>query len=165
MRVGQGIDVHAFDPSLVRPLRIAGVEITEGPPLAGHSDADVALHALVDALLGAAALGDLGSLIGIDQPETLGQDSSAFVSKAVALVNGAGLRVSNIDLTILAQRPRLSPYRLRMRQRIAELTTSPLDRVSVKLTTTDHLGFIGRAEGICGMATVLLIRPGSGPEG
>jgi 2-C-methyl-D-erythritol 2,4-cyclodiphosphate synthase len=157
IRVGQGVDIHAFDPDAGPPLRLAGVDIPEGPALAGHSDADVVLHALVDALLGAAAAGDLGDLVGVDQPATAGADSATFVRQALHRVAGLGWRPGNVDLTVLAQRPRLSPHRDRMRARLAELLGVGEDAVSLKATSTDHLGFIGRAEGIACTAVVLLI--------
>ncbi|HUG84482.1 MAG TPA: 2-C-methyl-D-erythritol 2,4-cyclodiphosphate synthase [Euzebya sp.] len=156
MRIGQGIDVHAFDPTADRPLRLGGVHIDGATPLAGHSDADVVLHAVTDALLGAAGAGDLGSLVGVDQPGTAGADSATFVTLAVNRVAEMGWAVGNIDVTVVAQRPRLSGHREAMRASVAALLDVAVDAVSVKATTTDRLGFIGRGEGIACMAIVLL---------
>ncbi|MGI9017213.1 MAG: 2-C-methyl-D-erythritol 2,4-cyclodiphosphate synthase [Euzebya sp.] len=156
MLIGQGLDVHSFDEAMDRPLRLAGITIPEGPALAGHSDADVVLHAVTDALLGAAALGDLGSLIGVDQAETLDADSSAFVTEAMQLLGEQRFSVVNVDVTVVAARPRVSQYRQDMRDRLAELLDIPIARVSLKATTTDHLGFIGRGEGIACLCVVLL---------
>lgn len=155
-RVGQGFDVHAFAPEAARPLVLGGVEIPDGPALEGHSDADVVLHALTDALLGAAALGDLGELAGVDDPAARGAASSGFVRAAVARAHAAGWGVANADLTVIGQRPRLAPHRDRMRARIASLLEVPATSVSVKATTTDRLGAIGRAEGVACLAVVLL---------
>lgn len=156
MRFGHGIDVHAFDSSSDRTLRLGGVAIPGQPGLSGHSDADVVLHALTDALLGAVAEGDLGSLVGVDTAATKGADSAAFVNQAVAAVGRHELAIGNVDVTVVAQRPRLAPYRAAMRQRIADLLTVTADQVSVKATTSDHLGFLGQGEGIGCLATVLL---------
>jgi 2-C-methyl-D-erythritol 2,4-cyclodiphosphate synthase len=156
MRIGQGIDVHAFDDQSARSLRLAGVEIPEGPPLAGHSDGDAVLHAVTDALLGAVAAGDLGVLVGVDRPETAGADSAVFLDEALALVTAQGWVISNLDVTVIAQRPRLSAHREAMRARLAELLGVAQDGVSLKATTTDHLGFIGRDEGIACTVVVLL---------
>ncbi|CAN5509533.1 2-C-methyl-D-erythritol 2,4-cyclodiphosphate synthase [soil metagenome] len=148
--------MHAFDEALDRPLVIGGVHIPEGPALAGHSDADVALHALTDALLGAGGAGDLGSLVGVDCPETDGADSASFLLTAVDLLAARGWAVVNVDLTVVAQRPRLAVHRQAMTTRIAELLGTAPEAVSVKATTTDRLGFIGRGEGIACTAVVLL---------
>lgn len=156
MRIGQGIDVHAFDPASDRPLRLGGVAIDGATPLAGHSDADVVLHAVTDALLGAAGAGDLGSLVGVDQPDTAGADSAAFVTLAVRRVAEMGWDVGNIDVTVVAQQPRLADHREAMRDRLAALLGVAVGAVSVKATTTDRLGSIGRGEGIACTAIVLL---------
>ena len=130
-----------------RPLRLGGVTLDTPLALAGHSDADVVLHALVDALLGAAGAGDLGTLVGVDRPEVADADSAGFIRQAMDIVAASGLRLVNTDVTVIAQRPRVGPYRDAMRDRIAELLGVDAGRVSVKATTTDHLGFIGRSEG------------------
>lgn len=156
MRIGQGIDVHAFDPASDRALRLGGIPIAGGTPLAGHSDADVVLHAITDAVLGAAGAGDLGSLVGVDQPGTAGADSATFLALALTRVAEMGWAVGNVDVTVVAQQPRLSDHRDAMRERVAQLLGVGVGAVSVKATTTDRLGFIGRAEGIACMAVILL---------
>lgn len=156
MRVGFGVDVHAFEPGLPRPLKVGGVVVPDGPPLAGHSDADPLLHAVTDAVLGAAALGDLGTFVGTDRPETAGADSSTFLARAVEAARAAGWTPANLDATVVCQRPRIGPHREGMRVALAGLLDVALDAVSVKATTTDHLGFLGRGEGIAVVAAVLL---------
>lgn len=153
VRVGTGLDVHPFadDP---RPLVLAGVTIPDAPGLAGHSDADVVAHAVTDALLGALALGDLGSRFGVDTPGLAGADSLDFVRAAVADVGAAGWRVGNVDAVVVAQRPRLAPHRDAMRATLAGALGLDLGAVSLKSTTTDRLGTIGRGEGIACWATV-----------
>lgn len=159
-RVAQGVDVHAFDPDAPpdRPLVLGGVTVPGGPPLAGHSDADCVLHALVDALLGAAGLGDIGTLFGTDDPAYAGAASTVFLAETLRRLDEAGWAVGNADVTVVAQRPRLAAHRPAMTARVAALLAVPPDRVTIKATTTDHLGFIGRAEGIAALATVLLVR-------
>jgi 2-C-methyl-D-erythritol 2,4-cyclodiphosphate synthase len=154
IRVGQGIDVHAFDES--RPLILGGVRIAGSGGLAGHSDADAVLHAITDALLGAAGAGDIGHYFPSDDPKWKGADSSRFVREAKKIVDEMDADIANIDVTIIAQKPKLAPHVAAMRARIAELLDLPPERVNVKATTTDHLGFIGRSEGICAMAIVAL---------
>jgi 2-C-methyl-D-erythritol 2,4-cyclodiphosphate synthase len=158
VRFGSGLDVHPFDDALERPLVLCGVPIPGAPALAGHSDADVGAHAVADALLGAAALGDLGSRFGVDAPETLGADSlEGLLGAVVTDVHAAGWAVGNVDLTLVAQRPRLAAYRDAMRARLAPVLEVELGAVSVKFTTTDHLGAIGRGEGIAGLAACVLV--------
>jgi 2-C-methyl-D-erythritol 2,4-cyclodiphosphate synthase len=152
IRVGQGIDVHAFDDK--RPLVLGGVRIAESGGLAGHSDADAVLHALADALLGAAAAGDIGDYFPSDDPRWKGADSSIFVRDAKRILDEMDCEISNIDITIIAQRPKLAPFREPMIAAIALMLNIPQGHVNVKATTTDHLGFIGRGEGICAMAIV-----------
>jgi 2-C-methyl-D-erythritol 2,4-cyclodiphosphate synthase len=159
VRIGQGVDVHAFSDDPGRPLLLCGVEVPDGPGLAGHSDADAGLHAIADALLGAAALGDLGSRFGVDRPETAGADSALLLREVLDDVAAAGWAVGNLDVTLVAQRPRLGPYREAMRARVAELCHLDVSEVSVTFTTTDHLGAVGRGEGIVGLAVCLLVRP------
>jgi len=163
VRMGSGFDVHPFranDNAEQRDgqptLRLAGVEIAGGPPLDGHSDADVAVHAVCDALLGALAMGDLGSRFGTDEPATAGVDSVQLLRSVVDDVTAAGWRLGNLDVTITAQQPRLSGYRDAMRQALAEACNAPVGDVSVKFTTTDGLGFIGRVEGIAAWATCVV---------
>lgn len=156
MRIGQGMDVHAFSTDPDRPLQLAGVEIPSAPGLAGHSDADVVLHAIVDALLGAAGLGDIGVIFGTNEDKWAGADSSLFITDTMSRVRAAELTITNLDCTVVAARPRLAPYRGQMRVHLAELLTVSVDRISLKATTTDGLGFTGRGEGIACLAVVLL---------
>lgn len=157
VRIGTGLDVHAFaDES--RPLVLAGVTIPAAPGLAGHSDADVVAHAVTDALLGALALGDLGSRFGVDTPDLAGADSLDFVRQAVADVRHAGWDLGNLDVVVIAQRPRLGPHRDAMRAGLAHALQVPVDAVSIKATTTDRLGTIGRGDGIACWATALVER-------
>lgn len=155
VRIGSGIDVHPFSAQ-ERPLVLAGVTVPDAPGLEGHSDGDVATHAVTDALLGALALGDLGSRFGVDAAELEGADSMKLLASVARDVFDAGWRTGNVDLTVVAQRPRLAPFRDRMRANLGDVLGT--DAVSVKFTTTDQLGSIGRAEGIACWATVLLQR-------
>ena len=157
IRVGQGIDVHPFDDS--RPLILGGVRISETGGLAGHSDADAVLHAITDALLGACGAGDIGQHFPSEDERWRGVDSSRFVREARRLVLEMDGAIANIDVTIIAQKPKISPHRQAMAQVIATLLDIPLRQVNVKATTTDHLGFIGREEGICAMAIVAIEVP------
>lgn len=154
MRIGHGFDVHALVEN--RRLILAGVEIPHSHGLLGHSDADVVLHALIDALLGALALGDIGLLFSDQDPQYKDIDSRILVRKTLALVREQSYQINNIDLTIMAETPRLAPYQLSMRQNIAEDCRVALSQVSVKATTTEKLGFTGRQEGIACTAVVLL---------
>jgi 2-C-methyl-D-erythritol 2,4-cyclodiphosphate synthase len=156
MRIGQGVDVHRFAPPGDRALILGGVEIPGGQGLEGHSDADVVLHAVADALLGAAALGDLGSRFGSDNPAYAGASSSIFVEETLRRVRLAGWAVSNVDCTVVAQHPKIGPHRDAIVCRLADLLGLPPGAVSVKATTTDGLGMLGRAEGIACLAVVLL---------
>lgn len=156
LRIGQGVDAHAFAADPGRVLHLAGVEIADAPGLDGHSDADVVLHAVADALLGAAALGDLGALFGSDDPRYAGARSSVFVREACGRVAEAGWAVGNVDCTVVAQRPRLAAYLPAMRASLAELLGVDAAAVSVKATSTDGLGFTGRGEGVACLAVVLL---------
>ncbi|QBI19258.1 2-C-methyl-D-erythritol 2,4-cyclodiphosphate synthase [Egibacter rhizosphaerae] len=161
VRIGQGLDVHAFAAE-DRPLVLGGVTVP-GPGLAGHSDADVVLHAVCDAVLGAAALGDLGALVGVDEPGTAGASSAGFVAQAVARVRDAGWVVGNVDCTVVAQRPRLGPHRAAIRGGVAAALGLAEDAVGVSATTTDRLGAIGAGEGIACLA-VALLHPGPAGE-
>ena len=153
-RVGHGIDVHPFDDS--RPLVLGGVRISETGGLAGHSDADAVLHAITDALLGAAGAGDIGLYFPSTDERWRGADSSVFIAEARRIIHDMHAEIANVDVTIIAQQPKLAPHRDVMVASIAKMLVLPADRVNVKATTTDHLGFIGRAEGICAMAIVLV---------
>lgn len=154
IRVGQGIDVHPFDET--RPLILGGVRISDTGGLAGHSDADVVLHAVTDALLGAAGAGDIGQYFPSDDPRWKGADSSRFVREAKTIVTEMEAEISNVDVTIIAERPRIAPHREAIGAYIAKLLDLPRGRVNIKATTTDHLGFLGRGEGICAMAIVAI---------
>ena len=153
MRVGSGFDVHGFDAS--RPLIIGGVHIPDSPGLSGHSDADVLCHAISDAILGAARLGDLGALFPSD---ARWEDASSLtiLAATVGAARDAGWTIGNIDSTVVAEAPRFGPYKAQMIANIAEAAEIDQGFVSVKATTTDGLGFTGRGEGIAAFATVLL---------
>lgn len=157
VRVGTGLDVHPFADE-PRPLVLAGVEIPDAPGLAGHSDADVVAHAVTDALLGATARGDLGARFGVDEPDTAGADSLTLLATVVAELAAEGWRVGNLDCTVVAQRPRLAGHRSAMCERVAAALRVDPGEVSVKFTTTDRLGSIGRGEGIACWTVVLVER-------
>jgi len=154
MRIGQGYDVHKLVEG--RKCIICGVEIPYEKGLLGHSDADVALHALADALLGAAALGDIGRLFPDTDPQFEGADSRMLLRRVVLFIKEKGFTVGNADITIIAQRPKMMPYISRMIQNVALDLGISDDRVNVKATTTEKLGFEGRGEGISALAVVLL---------
>ena len=154
MRVGTGYDVHRLGEGL--PLWIGGVKVPHTHGLIGHSDADVLLHAICDALLGAAALGDIGKHFPDTDPQYKGISSLKLLAHVGALLKEHGYRVENIDSTVVAQRPKMAPYIAQMRQNIADTLGIDVDRVSVKATTTEHLGFEGRKEGISAQAVALL---------
>jgi 2-C-methyl-D-erythritol 2,4-cyclodiphosphate synthase len=154
IRVGQGIDVHAFDDT--RPLILGGVRISDSGGLAGHSDADAVLHAITDALLGAAGAGDIGEYFPSEDARWKDADSTVFVLEAKRVVDEMEADIANVDITIIAAKPKLAPFRDAMQANIAKLLNLPAGHVNVKATTTDHLGFIGRGEGICAMAVVLI---------
>ena len=155
-RIGQGFDVHRLVPE--RKLMLCGVEIPYELGLLGHSDADVAIHALMDALLGALALGDIGMIFPDHDPAYAGADSVELLKKVLGMPQFSGWTLLNCDLTVIAQRPKLSAYREAMRRRIAVAAGWEPERVSVKFTTTEKLGFTGRGEGIAAQAAVLLGR-------
>jgi len=156
LRIGSGYDVHAFAPN--RPLVLGGVTIPYELGLVGHSDADALIHAVVDALLGAAALGDIGQHFPSNDPRWKDQPSSVFLSSTLDLLCQQGWRISNIDATIVAERPKMLPHIPAMRAHLAEHLGLALDQVSVKATTTDGLGFAGRREGIACYAVALIER-------
>ena len=154
LRVGQGYDVHRLVEG--RALVLCGVNVPHTLGLLGHSDADVALHALMDAMLGAAALDDIGRHFPDTDPQYKGISSMKLLEHVVALLAEHGLRVANADVTIVAQRPKLLPYILQMRENVAAALSLPVDRVNVKATTTERLAFEGREEGISAQAVCLL---------
>jgi 2-C-methyl-D-erythritol 4-phosphate cytidylyltransferase/2-C-methyl-D-erythritol 2,4-cyclodiphosphate synthase len=149
-RTGMGFDAHAFGGE--GPIILGGVEVPHSRGLAGHSDADVILHAITDALLGAAGLGDIGEHFPPSDPLWKGADSSIFLAHAVALLGEKGGLIDHIDCTVIAEAPKVGPYRAAMRVRIAEIARLSVDQVSVKATTTEGLGFTGRGEGIAAQA-------------
>ena len=156
MRVGMGYDVHRLAEG--EELWLGGIRIEHERGLAGHSDADVALHAIVDALLGAIANGDIGSHFPPSDPQWKGASSDRFLAHAARLVTDAGYAVGNIDLTIICEAPKIGPHRQAMRERIADLLGVDINAISVKATTTERLGFTGRGEGIAAQAIASVIR-------
>ncbi|MGA2079585.1 MAG: 2-C-methyl-D-erythritol 2,4-cyclodiphosphate synthase [Holophaga sp.] len=157
MRVGQGFDVHRFRPAPDgRPLVLMGCPVPHPVGLEGHSDADVMLHALMDALLGAAGLGDIGQHFPDTDPAYRGADSARLLEAVVAKVRAAGFRVVNADVCLIGERPKIGPHRDAMRARIAPLLGIPTADLNVKATTTEKLGFTGRGEGLAAQAVVLL---------
>ena len=155
MRIGLGTDVHAFGPGDF--VTLGGVRIPHSQGLVAHSDGDVVLHALCDALLGAAGLGDIGQHFKDTDPQWKGADSKRFVRGVLDMLRARGLRVGNADISVLAEAPKLAPFRDDMRRQIAQLLEVSEEDVNVKATTTERLGFIGRAEGIAAQAVALLI--------
>ncbi len=154
IRIGQGVDVHAFGPG--DKIVLGGTVIPHSHGLIAHSDGDVLLHALCDALLGAAALGDIGRHFPDTDPDYANADSRALLRLVMAKITAKGYRVINADMTIIAQQPRMATYIPHMQQNIAEDLRCSMEQVNVKATTTEHLGFNGRKEGITALACVLL---------
>ena len=154
MRIGHGYDVHRLVEG--RKLILCGVTVPYEKGLDGHSDADVALHALMDAMLGACALGDIGKWFPDHDAAFLGADSRQLLQQVDRLIRQAGFRLGNADITVIAQRPKLSPYIEAMRQNIAETLHTGMENISVKATTEEHLGFTGSGEGIAAHAVCLL---------
>jgi len=159
-RIGNGFDAHALGEG--RRLVLGGVVVPHSHGLAGHSDADVLLHAIADALLGALALGDLGSHFPDSDARWKDADSRMLLRHVLTLVQQKGYAVGNVDATVIAQAPRLAPFIGRMRTLIAEDLACDPDRISVKATTTEHLGFTGREEGIAASASVLVVATEAG---
>lgn len=156
IRIGNGFDVHRFAPE--RELWLCGVKVPYELGLLGHSDADVAIHALCDALLGALALRDIGYHFPDTAEEYSGVDSRVLLRRVVEMITGHGYSISNVDVTIIAQAPKLLPYIPKMIDTLAADLGIAADRVSVKATTTERLGFTGRKEGIASQATALLVK-------
>lgn len=152
-RIGQGFDVHAFTKD--RKLILAGVTIPHNFGLAGHSDADVVYHSVCDAILGAFALGDIGKHFPDNSDEFLNIDSSILLKRVLSLSELSNWHFGNLDITIIAQSPKLAPYIDQMRTNLSTLLNSPIDNISVKATTTEKLGFTGRNEGIACLSSVL----------
>lgn len=156
LRVGLGVDAHAFTDEAV--LVLAGIELSGEPGLAGHSDGDVIAHALVDAVLGAAGLGDIGSFFPSDDPQWEGASSLRFLERAYEAVGQAGFELVNADCVLVGERPRIAPVRAEMEVRLAAAMGVERGRVTVRATTTDGLGFTGRGEGLAAHAVALLER-------
>lgn len=156
MRIGQGFDVHAFAEG--RPLILGGIEIPHERGLLGHSDADVLLHTIADAALGAIAAGDIGKHFPDTDPAFKDADSKVLLQHVWKLVKAEGYVLGNVDATVMVQRPKLRPYIDEMRAVIAELLEADMNQVNVKATTTEKLGFTGREEGIAAQAVILLNR-------
>lgn len=155
-RIGQGYDVHRLVEG--RKLILAGVEIPCEKGLLGHSDADVMLHALMDALLGAAAMGDIGRLFPDSDAQYKGADSRVLLREVVSRLKAAGFSVGNVDVTLVAQRPKVASYIPQMRENIASDLEIPVDGVNVKATTEEHLGFTGTGEGMSAHAVALIVK-------
>jgi len=156
-RTGFGFDVHAFDKSKKGPVRLCGVDVPHERALEGHSDADVGLHALTDALLGAMAAGDIGQHFPPSDPKWKGADSMKFLSHAVDLVEERGAWIVNVDLTIICEAPKIGPYRAAMQKRVADICGLMPEQVGIKATTTEGLGFTGRGEGIAAQAVATVL--------
>jgi 2-C-methyl-D-erythritol 2,4-cyclodiphosphate synthase len=154
MRIGIGYDIHRFQEG--RPLVLGGVTLPGETGLGGHSDADVLLHAVIDALLGAAGLGDIGQRYPPDDPAYAGADSCRLLAEVRAAVEDAGCRPQSVDATIIAERPKLAPHLLRMKQAIAEALGLDPAQANVKATTNEGIGAVGRGEGIAAIAVALL---------
>lgn len=157
MRVGSGVDVHAFGPG--DHVMLGGIRVPHTAGVIAHSDGDVLLHALCDALLGAGGLGDIGQHFPDSDPRWRGASSDRFVQHAVGLLRDQGYGVVNADLTLLGEAPRLAGMRERIRESVAALLAVSVDAVNIKATTTEKLGFIGRREGLAAQAVVLIERP------
>ncbi len=154
IRIGHGVDVHKFASD--RPLVLGGVQVADRWGLEGHSDADAVLHALVDALLGAVGAGDIGEYFPSSDERWRGVASTVFVTEALRLVAERGYSLANVDVTVVAEAPKLGPHKARIRSSVAAMLGIGEDRVNIKATTTDGLGFTGRREGLCALATVLV---------
>jgi 2-C-methyl-D-erythritol 2,4-cyclodiphosphate synthase len=156
LRVGLGVDAHAFADGI--PLVLAGIKFDEDRGLAGHSDGDVVTHALIDALLGAAGLGDIGALFPSEDDSLRGVSSLLLLRNAYGKVTSAGYELVNADCILIGERPRIADRRDQMRTRLAETMGVEVDRIAVRATTTDRLGFTGRGEGLAAQALALLSR-------
>ncbi|WP_091739565.1 bifunctional 2-C-methyl-D-erythritol 4-phosphate cytidylyltransferase/2-C-methyl-D-erythritol 2,4-cyclodiphosphate synthase [Phenylobacterium immobile] len=157
MRIGQGVDAHRFGPG--DSVWLCGVEVAHSQGMIGHSDADCGLHALTDAVLGAIGAADIGAHFPPSDPQWKGAASHQFLSHAMGLVAARGGRVINVDVTLICERPKIGPHREAMRARIAEIMDLPVDRISVKATTTEGMGFTGRQEGLMAQAVVTVETP------
>ncbi|HEY8235838.1 MAG TPA: 2-C-methyl-D-erythritol 2,4-cyclodiphosphate synthase [Gaiellaceae bacterium] len=156
LRIGLGVDAHAFSDGV--PLVLGGVAIESPRGLAGHSDGDVIAHALIDALLGGAGLGDIGSLFPPGEPEWEGASSLDLLRRAATQAREAGWELVNADCVLIGEEPRIAPFREQMRERLAEAVGADAERINVRATTTDKLGFTGRGQGLAAQA-VALVKP------
>jgi len=156
LRTGIGFDVHAFAEG--RKLILGGIEIMHEKGLTGHSDADALLHAVTDAMLGSLSLGDIGTHFPDDDPRYKNADSTIFLKRAHELVRNKGYYLNNIDVVVMLQTPKISPYVQKMKEKMSKILDIGFDRISIKATTTEKLGFVGREEGISVMAVVTVIR-------
>ena len=154
-RVGLGFDAHPFAAG--RPMRLGGIEVPYNRGLRGHSDGDALLHAIADAILGAAGLGSLGQQFPDNDARWRGADSGVFVTRAREMAGERGLMIGNVDAVVIAEAPRIAPFAAKIQANVAELLGVPADSVSVRGTSTNGLGFVGRTEGLAAMAVVLLV--------
>lgn len=154
IRIGHGFDVHALDPE--RSLILGGVQIPDAPGLAGHSDADVLLHALTDALLGAVSKGDIGQWFPDTDPQHKDANSAELLEEVWTALKAESWELINCDVVVMAQSPKLSPYTQAIKERIAQVLSVSPDQIGIKATTTEHLGFVGRKEGMACSAVCLL---------
>ncbi len=155
-RIGLGYDVHPFEVG--RKLLLGGVEIPFSKGLKGHSDADVLLHSITDALLGAAGLGDIGTHFPDTDPKYKNADSAILLKESYQLIKGSGYKLSNLDATIVAEAPKILPHVLKIRKRISSILSCEIDQVSIKATTNEKMGFVGRSEGIAVHAVALIFK-------
>jgi 2-C-methyl-D-erythritol 2,4-cyclodiphosphate synthase len=155
VRIGQGFDVHAFGPGEF--VMLGGIRVPHGAGVVAHSDGDVVLHAVCDALLGAAGLGDIGQHFSDKDPRWKGADSSTFVTAVMQMLTERRLRVGNVDVTVICEAPKVGPVRDAIRARLAGLLAVSVNDVNIKATTNERLGFTGRAEGIAAQAVALLV--------
>ena len=156
IRIGHGIDIHQLKKDI--PLVLAGVEIESNLGIDGHSDGDIIIHALVDALLGALSKGDIGTFFPPDDKQWENSNSTIFLNHALNLVNKENYKISNIDINIILEKPFINKYIISMRKNLSALINTNLDCISIKATTSDKLGFIGKQQGVMSTATVLLIK-------
>ena len=156
IRIGNGYDIHKLVSD--RPLILGGVEISHSLGLLGHSDADVLTHAIMDALLGALGMGDIGHYFPPNDPKWKGANSMMLMEQVIEIVRSGGWEIGNIDSTVVAEQPKLKPHLKKMRLTLAEILKIEAERVSVKATTNEKLGPVGREEGICAYAVVLLVK-------
>jgi 2-C-methyl-D-erythritol 2,4-cyclodiphosphate synthase len=157
-RIGHGYDVHRFDETKPNgPLILGGVAIEGAPAMLAHSDGDVLIHAVIDSLLGAAGLGDIGQHFPDTDPTYAGADSRVLLKKVMALLRERDYQINNLDVTIVAQKPKLMPYLMAMKKHLALDTSTEMSQLNIKATTTEKMGFVGREEGIAVHAVVLLV--------